>query len=311
LCRRVQVTTTTPPEGRGTRIGDRTFVLTDDGLVLDAQTGAAASSDMATAVREKLNPSLTLDDIIGGQSQYDPTGGGVNPSYVEDGTRGTSTTSSGRGDPRDFGFVAEDAAASRPGMTTGTPLDISGGILSVLPPVTNTVGIVGEGASGTPLAPSYTENQVETILEASDAPSVLVPVRDLVDPISGDVVTALTFSGGQGRPAAYLSGAYLAGYQQGLRGEDLEGFVDEAVKSPDFSLIYPPPEGVSVGAGTTVVQPIDVEGTEGLSNLGTQPVNIVDPLSGMDFSLYDGGRIRKTVRFMARQLGGRRFSNCC
>jgi hypothetical protein len=75
---------------------------------------------MATAVREKLNPSLTLDDIIGGQSQYDPTGGGVNPSYVEDGTRGTSTTSSGRGDPRDFGFVAEDAAASRPGQTGPT-----------------------------------------------------------------------------------------------------------------------------------------------------------------------------------------------
>jgi hypothetical protein len=115
------VTTTTPPEGRGTRIGDRTFVLTDDGLVLDAQTGAAASSDMATAVREKLNPSLTLDDIIGGQSQYDPTGGGVNPSYVEDGTRGTSTTSSGRGDPRDFGFVA----ASRPGRRA--PRDISAG----------------------------------------------------------------------------------------------------------------------------------------------------------------------------------------
>jgi hypothetical protein len=34
----------------------------------------------------------------------------------------TETTSSGRGDPRDFGFVAEDAAASRPGQTTGTPL---------------------------------------------------------------------------------------------------------------------------------------------------------------------------------------------
>jgi hypothetical protein len=32
-------------------------------------------------------------------------------------TTTTSTTSSGRGDPRDFGFVAEDAAASRPGQT--------------------------------------------------------------------------------------------------------------------------------------------------------------------------------------------------
>jgi hypothetical protein len=68
---------------RATRVGDRTFVLTDDGRVLDAQTGAPATPEVEAEVRSRLSPQLNMMDIVGGVSQIDPTGGGVNPSFRE------------------------------------------------------------------------------------------------------------------------------------------------------------------------------------------------------------------------------------
>ena len=67
---------------RATRIGDRTFVLTDDGRVLDAQTGAPAPQEVAVEVMRKLNPQLSMMDIVGAEPEYGM--GGVNPSFAED-----------------------------------------------------------------------------------------------------------------------------------------------------------------------------------------------------------------------------------
>ena len=66
---------------RATRVGDRTFVLTDDGRVLDAQTGAPAPQDVAAEVLRKLNPQLSMADIVGAAPDFT---GGVNPSFTED-----------------------------------------------------------------------------------------------------------------------------------------------------------------------------------------------------------------------------------
>ena len=67
---------------RATRVGDRTFVLTDDGRVLDAQTGAPAPQEVAVEVMRKLNPQLSMMDIVGAEPEYGM--GGVNPSFRED-----------------------------------------------------------------------------------------------------------------------------------------------------------------------------------------------------------------------------------
>jgi hypothetical protein len=50
---------------RATRVGDRTFVLTDDGRVLDAQTGAPATPEVEAEVRSRLSPQLSMMDIVG------------------------------------------------------------------------------------------------------------------------------------------------------------------------------------------------------------------------------------------------------
>jgi hypothetical protein len=313
-------TTTTPPEGRGTRIGDRTFVLTDDGLVLDAQTGAAASSDMATAVREKLNPSLTLDDIIGGQSQYDPTGGGVNPSYVED---------IGPLPPMDAGYEpptkGPDDGTRGTTTKTLTPQEIQllvGGGYSVLPPVTNTAGIVGEAPFGTQLKPSYTQDQVETILSAAPYERTIYPsdgtgafkfvvnrdtgeLAPLVDPISGDLIA--TFGA---TPDPDYAQHFIDGYQGGLRGDALEEFVDERLGiSPDSYRVGPItiPNPLATGGSsnpiilprnTEFVQPINVEGVD-VRNAVAQPVNIDEDAIGgslggaMDVSLMTVAEFEK------------------
>jgi hypothetical protein len=66
---------------RATRVGDRTYVLTDDGRVLDAQTGAPAPQEVAAEVLRKLNPQLSMADIVGAAPDFT---GGVNPSFTED-----------------------------------------------------------------------------------------------------------------------------------------------------------------------------------------------------------------------------------
>lgn len=66
---------------RATRIGDRTFVLTEDGRVLDAQTGAPATPEVAAEVMRRLNPQLSMADIVGAAPDFS---GGVNPSFRED-----------------------------------------------------------------------------------------------------------------------------------------------------------------------------------------------------------------------------------
>jgi hypothetical protein len=67
---------------RATRVGDRTFVLTDDGRVLDAQTGAPATPEVEAEVRSRLSPQLSMMDIVGAEPEYGM--GGVNPSFAED-----------------------------------------------------------------------------------------------------------------------------------------------------------------------------------------------------------------------------------
>jgi hypothetical protein len=68
---------------RATNVGGRAFVLTEDGRVRDARTGAPASSEVEAEVRSRLSPQLNMMDVVGGVSQIDPTGGGVNPSFRE------------------------------------------------------------------------------------------------------------------------------------------------------------------------------------------------------------------------------------
>jgi len=119
---------------RATRVGDRTFVLTDDGRVLDAQTGAPASAVVAAEVRQRLSPSLTMADIVGESPQYGM--GGVNPSFTED-TSGQLPPLSDAPGMSVPALPAQQGAASeaedfqsdftgmftRPlGQTTGTPL---------------------------------------------------------------------------------------------------------------------------------------------------------------------------------------------
>jgi hypothetical protein len=121
--------------------------------------------------------------------------------------------------------------------------------MSVLPPVTNTAGIVGEAPFGTQLKPSYTQDQVETILSAAPYERTIYPsdgtgafkfvvnrdtgeLAPLVDPISGDLIA--TFGA---TPDPDYAQHFIDGYQGGLRGDALEEFVDERLGiSPDLSL---------------------------------------------------------------------------
>jgi hypothetical protein len=69
---------------RATRVGDRTFVLTDDGRVLDAQTGAPATPEVEAEVRSRLSPQLSMMDIVGEPLDPNLLNLGVNPSFRED-----------------------------------------------------------------------------------------------------------------------------------------------------------------------------------------------------------------------------------
>lgn len=93
---------------RATNVGGRAFVLTDDDRVLDAQTGAPATPEVAAEVMRRLNPQLSMADIVGGVSQIDSTGGGVNPSFPED-TSGQLPPM-----PSDVGPMSEPATTADP-----------------------------------------------------------------------------------------------------------------------------------------------------------------------------------------------------
>ena len=98
---------------RATRVGDRTFVLTDDGRVLDAQTGAPAPQEVAVEVMRKLNPQLSMMDIVGAEPEYGM--GGVNPSFAED-TSGQLPPM-----PSDLAPMSEPAMPADP----GAPFDMA------------------------------------------------------------------------------------------------------------------------------------------------------------------------------------------
>jgi hypothetical protein len=75
--------------------------------------------------------------------------GATSSTVVDDGTRGSSTTTS----------------TSAPGMTTGTPLDISGGILSVLPPGATSSTVVDDGAQGSSTTTSSPVVTLPTVVD--------------------------------------------------------------------------------------------------------------------------------------------------
>ena len=97
---------------RATRIGDRTFVLTDDGRVLDAQTGAPAPQEVAAEVMRRLSPQLRMADIVGAAPDFT---GGVNPSFRED-TSGQLPPM-----PSDLAPMSEPAMPADP----GAPFDMA------------------------------------------------------------------------------------------------------------------------------------------------------------------------------------------
>jgi len=97
---------------RATRVGDRTFVLTDDGRVLDAQTGAPAPQEVAAEVMRRLSPQLSMADIVGAAPDFT---GGVNPSFRED-TSGQLPPM-----PSDLAPMSEPAMPADP----GAPFDMA------------------------------------------------------------------------------------------------------------------------------------------------------------------------------------------
>jgi len=135
---------------RATRVGDRTFVLTDDGRVLDAQTGAPASADVAAEVRQRLSPSLTMADIVGEPPQYGM--GGVNPSFAEDTSGQLPPMPSDIGPMSGPAVPARDASAfdmqqyqeDLAGITRGIGAPILGAIDDAAP------ALPGETVSGDP-----------------------------------------------------------------------------------------------------------------------------------------------------------------